>query len=111
MHREVNLTKRIRTENGLRYCPVVLSANGRAKPDCVLVDGNGERHPEGAYYLEWREHGKRRRLSAGSNTGEAMVQRLKKEAELHAKNHGVAIAPDAESKNGHRMLDAAIVDY
>jgi hypothetical protein len=29
MHREVNLTKRIRTSTGLRYCPVVLSANGR----------------------------------------------------------------------------------
>ena len=25
MHREVNLTKQVRTRTGLRYCPVVLS--------------------------------------------------------------------------------------
>jgi len=35
-NREVNLTKRINTPSGLRYCRVVLSANGRVKPDVVL---------------------------------------------------------------------------
>jgi hypothetical protein len=39
MHREVNLTKRVQTPQGMRYCPVVLSANGRVKPDAVLVNG------------------------------------------------------------------------
>jgi hypothetical protein len=34
-NREVNLTKRIQTAQGSRYCPVVLSANGRIKPDFV----------------------------------------------------------------------------
>lgn len=47
MHREVNLTKRVETTLGSRYCPVVLSANGRVKPDTVLVNGKPERHPEG----------------------------------------------------------------
>ena len=51
----VNLTKRVQTANGMRYCPVAESANGRVKPDVVLVNGKEERHPEGAYYLEWRE--------------------------------------------------------
>jgi hypothetical protein len=36
-NREVNLTKRINTPSGMRYCRVVLSANGRVKPDVVLV--------------------------------------------------------------------------
>lgn len=54
-NREVNLTKRIQTTAGWRYCPVVLSANGRVKADVVMVNGKEERHPEGAYYLEWRE--------------------------------------------------------
>ena len=35
--REVNLTKRVQAGNGLRYCPVVLSANGRVKPDWATV--------------------------------------------------------------------------
>jgi len=46
--REVNLTKRIHAARGLRYCPVVLSPNGRVKPDLVLVKGKPEKHPEGA---------------------------------------------------------------
>ena len=48
---EVNLTKRVLTSTGMRYCPVVLSPNGRVKPDLVIVNGRPERHSEGAYYL------------------------------------------------------------
>jgi hypothetical protein len=51
MNRHVNLTKRIRTPHGLRFCPVVVSANGRVKPDYVLVGDREERHPEGALCL------------------------------------------------------------
>ena len=71
MNREVNLTKRVQTSKGLRYCPVVLSANGRVKPDVVLVNGKPERHTEGAYYLEWSEGSKRVRLSVGKDAADA----------------------------------------
>ena len=46
-NREVNLTKRVQTPQGMRYRRVVLSANGRVKPDVVLVNGSEERHLEG----------------------------------------------------------------
>ena len=71
MHREVNLTKRVQTPQGMRYCAVVLSANGRVKPDAVLVSGKPERHPEGAYYIEWHDNGKRIRLSVGKDAADA----------------------------------------
>ena len=109
-NREVNLTKRINTSSGMRYCPVVLSANGRVKPDLVLVNGKEERHPEGAYYLEWREGTKRVRVSVGKDAQDATAQRLRKEAELNAKNHGVAVTPPSP-KNGHRLLSAAISEW
>jgi hypothetical protein len=35
--KEVNLTKRVQTSKGMRYCPVVVSPNGRVKPDLVVV--------------------------------------------------------------------------
>jgi len=73
--KEVNLTKRIQTSKGLRYCPVVLSPNGRVKPDLVLVNGKPEKHPEGAYYLEWREKGRRVRLSVGKDPQDAAARR------------------------------------
>jgi len=110
MNREVNLTKRVKTAQGLRYCPVALSANGRVKPDLVLVNGKEEKHPEGAYYLEWRQGSKRVRLSVGKDAADASTRRLRKEAELNAVNHGVAVSPDDE-QNGHRSITAAITDF
>jgi integrase/recombinase XerD len=108
-NRESNLTKRINTPSGMRYCPVVLSANGRVKPDVVLVNGKEEHHPEGAYYLEWREGTKRVRLSVGKNAQDASAQRQRKEAELNAVNNGVAVVPEAK-QNGH-ALNVAVADY
>ncbi|HEY1270400.1 MAG TPA: site-specific integrase [Terriglobales bacterium] len=108
--KEVNLTKRVRTHKGLRYCPVVLSPNGRVKPDLVLVNGRQERHPEGAYYLEWREHGRRVRLSVGKDAQDAAARRQRKEAELHALNNGVAVIPE-NSQNGHRSLAASVAEF
>jgi len=110
MNREVNLTKRVKTAQGLRYCPVALSANGRVKPDLVLVNGKEERHPEGAYYLEWREGSKRVRLSVGKDAADASTRRLRKEAELNAVNHGLAVSSQDE-QNGHRSIAAAITDF
>ena len=109
MNRQVNLTKRLRTSAGLRYCPVVLSANGRVKPDAVLVNGKPERHTEGAYYLEWSEGSKRVRLSVGKDAADASARRLRKEAELNAVNNGAAIVP--ENGNGHRSVAASVADH
>jgi integrase/recombinase XerD len=107
MNRQVNLTKRIQTGQGLRYCPVVLSANGRVKPDAVMVNGKPERHTEGAYYLEWSEGSKRVRLSVGKDAADADARRRRKAAELNAVNNGAAIVPE----NGQRSVAAAVEDY
>jgi integrase/recombinase XerD len=109
-NRECNVTKRVKTPNGLRYCRVVLAANGRIKPDVVIVDGKEQKHPEGAYYLEWRERTKRVRLSVGNDATEASSRRLKKEAELNAIANGVPVATVTEP-NGRRTLSSAIAEY
>lgn len=107
--REVNLTKRVQTPRGTRYCPVVLASNGRIRPDLVLVNGQPERHPEGAYYLEWREKGHRVRLSVGKDAQDAAARRQRKEAELHALNNGVPVLPD--NGNGHPTTAAAVARF
>jgi len=107
MNRVVNLTKRIKTAQGLRYCPVAPSANGRVKPDVVIVNGKEERHPEGGYYLDWTEGTNRVRLSVGKDAQDAAAQRERKAAELNAKGHGIAVVPE----NGRRSLAAAKDDY
>ena len=108
MHREVNLTKRVQTSQGSRYCPVASSANGRVKPDVVIVDGKEEKHPEGAYYIEWRDAGKRIRLSVGKDAADASAMRLRKETEL---NHGNGSVPQIIGNNGHRSLAAVATEY
>lgn len=109
MNREVNLTKRVQTPHGWRYCTVILSANGRVKPDLVIVTGKQETHKEGAYYLEWREGAKRVRLSVGKDPADASARRQRKEAELNAVNNGVAVVPDGQ--NGNRSVAAAVADF
>ena len=108
-NRQVNLTKRVQTPLGSRYCTVVLSANGRVRPDLVLINGREERHSEGSYYLEWREGKKRRRLSVGKDAQDAAARRQRKEAELNALNNGVPVLP--ENGNGHRSVAAAVAQF
>ena len=61
-----------------------------------------ERHPEGAYYLEWRENGKRVRLSVGKDAADASAKRQRKVSELDALNNGVTVVPDGQ--NGQRSI-------
>jgi integrase/recombinase XerD len=110
VNREVNVTKRIQTEKGLRYCPVVLSANGRIKPDVVLVNQKPEHHSEGAYYLEWYDGKTRKRVSVGKDAADATAQRMRKEAELNAVNNGVIVITPGQ-KNGQRLIVDATTSY
>jgi len=89
--RLVNLTKRVMVNGGLRYCPVVEAANGRIRPDVVMVEGTEERHPEGCYYIDYREGEKRIRVSVGKNAADAQSARLSKQAELNAVKAGLEI--------------------
>jgi integrase/recombinase XerD len=113
---KVNITKYISTEAGLRYCSAVITSNGRIKQNIVLVGGKEERHPEGSYYLDWRENGVRVRLSVGKNAQDALTQRDRKTFELNAANHGVVLQSevqngDGSNSDGHRSLAAAVTEY
>lgn len=121
---KVNLTKRVNVAGKnekpqFRFCPVVEADNGRIKPDWVRVGagsedgGKDERHPEGKYYIEWREGGTRFRRSAGKDAQAAQAKRLAKRAELIARSHGVAVGPSREEseKNGRVRIADAIAAY
>ena len=104
MNRDVNLTKRVHIGGELRYCPVILSANGRVKPDWVVVDGHQERHVEGAYYLDWREGSRRVRKSVGKDASSAAAARFRQEQLLANKAAGIKVV--AESGNGTSLVGA-----
>jgi integrase/recombinase XerD len=98
----------------LRYCPAVITPNGRIKQDIVLVNGKEERHPEGAYYLDWRTNGVRVRLSVGKNAQDALAQRDRKTFELNAAAHGIVVQSEEHGSgpNGNRKpLSVAVADF
>jgi integrase/recombinase XerD len=107
MNRKVSVTKRVRTLRGLRYCPVVVSANGRIKPDAVFVDSREERHPEGSYYLNWYAGKRLMRVSVGKDAATATARRQQKQAELNARNNGIEVVPESS----RRLLSVAVAAY
>jgi integrase/recombinase XerD len=107
MNRIVNLTKRVKTAQGLRYLPVALASNGRVKPDVVIVNGQEERHSEGGYYLDWTQGTNRVRVSVGKDPQDAAARQKRKAAELNAKGHGITVVPE----HGQLLISAAIADY
>jgi integrase/recombinase XerD len=112
MNVSVNLTKRVNVSGSDRYCPAVVSSNGRIKPGVVFVDGKEERHPSGNYYLDWTEGGKRKRLSVGPDAAQAYARKLRKEAELNAVSQGLTITPDTDAENaGKRPMMLAMADF
>lgn len=87
----VNLIKKIKIDNTWRFAPVVPEANGRLK-DRVRVNGKIEIHPEGAYYIEWRDRGRRCRVSVARE--DAIAEARRKAVELRAIRDGLIAPPD-----------------
>jgi integrase/recombinase XerD len=111
MNAKVALYKRVETEKGLRFCPVVELKNNRIKAHAVVVDGVEERHEEGAYYLSWYVGKKVVRVSVGNDPVEAANRRAKKQAEFTARAAGVAVVTEVQPVNGRRLLTASITDF
>ncbi len=99
----VNLSKRVLIEGKWRYCPVVLTANGRIRQDWVVVGDREELHAEGEYHLDWRQRGKRKRLAVGKDATHALNLVRGKQAAVSAEP--APLAGPATS------LPAAIASY
>ena len=111
---KVNLTRRIRLEDGSSpYCPVVMAANGRLKPDFVVVKGKEEYHPGGTFYLDWNQNGKRHRVWAGTDGAQALAKKHLQEGILAAQNTGVENVPALPSSriNTGRLLVHRVAVY
>jgi hypothetical protein len=103
-----NLTKYVKVaERKWRHCPVLRGSTGRVKPDHVLVGERVEVHPEGYYSIEWREEGKRRRVSVGRNAAQAQQAQEQKNLMLQAKARGLSL----EEKSPDVTLADACADF
>lgn len=75
---------------------------------------NGQRDwaalPEGSYFIEWRENGKRMRLPAGHTTAQALESQRIKRAELSAFEVGILARPAPSAAPDEPLVLSALLD-
>jgi integrase len=107
----VKILKYVKVGDAWRFANVI-KRSGRIVRDHVLITGRDEHHPEGSYYLEWYEHGKRHRKAVADFATVAEAARLKA-IEVEALKAGVMshpARPATISPNGI-TLAAAVDQY
>jgi hypothetical protein len=105
---KINLSKYVNIGGDQwRFCQVVVSANGRIKPDCVIVAGKPELHREGAYYIEWYEKGTRRRRSVGKNAIEAHTAQQRHIQLLGNEALGIEVVREKEEPGVDTIADSS----
>jgi integrase/recombinase XerD len=104
----VNILKKVRVAGAWKLVSV-LERNGKIVRDHVLVSGSDEHHPEGAYYLEWYEQGKRRRQVVG-NFREVVDAARRKSIEVNAQKAGI-IKACQEPDHPRVAIGEAIDEY
>jgi len=84
---------------------VVRGKTGRVKQDLIRVNGRTEHHPEGYDSLDWREGGRRHRMSLGKDASAAQLAWERHAATEGARAMGIAVAGDrcATSLGGSAM--------
>ena len=102
----VNVLKKVRV-NGSWKLASVLERNGKIIRDHVLISGNDEHHPEGGYYLEWYQEGKRRRKAVG-DFSEVIEAARRKSIEVNAQKAGIIDA--SKGLEQHRVTISQAID-
>jgi integrase/recombinase XerD len=105
----VKILKYVKVGDAWRFANVV-KRSGRIVREHVLIAGRDEHHPEGSYYLEWYEHGKRHRQAVADFATVAEAARLKA-IEVEALKAGVMSRPaQPAAVNPNGITLAAAVD-
>ena len=105
----VKILKYVKVGDAWRFANVI-KRSGRIVRDHVLITGRDEHHPEGSYYLEWYEHGKRHRKAVADFATVAEAARLKA-IEVEALKAGVMSRPAQPAViNPNGITLAAAVD-
>lgn len=94
------------------FAPALFDSKGRVRRDHVMVSGADEVHPEGSYYLEWWNGGRRSREAAGPNAFAAADKVRVKQTELAAVRDGIIPPmPAVEETPQRTMLATALSSY
>ena len=54
-NRKVSVWKYVKVGSRWKYCKPVYGRNNKIKPHWALVNGKAEQHPEGNFYISYRQ--------------------------------------------------------
>jgi integrase/recombinase XerD len=109
----VTLLKQVKIDNKWRHARALFDSKGRVRRDRVRIAGQEELHPEGSYFVEWWDDGKRHLEPVGADAQTAAEKARIKQAELVATRNGIIPQPQVVVEAApHRMtLSSALESY
>jgi integrase len=108
----VTLLKQVKIDGNWRHARALFDTKGRVRRDRVRVGGQDELHPEGSYFIEWWEQGKRRLEPVGADAQDGGEKARIKQAELAAVRNGIIpVPPVVEVAQERRTLKHALDAY
>lgn len=108
----VTLLKQVKVDGNWRHARALFDTKGRVRRDRVRVSGLDELHPEGSYFIEWWDEGKRHLESVGADAQDAAEKARIKQAELAAVRNGIIpAAPVVETAQDRTTLKRAVDAY
>src|SRR5262249_24206322 len=87
-NRKVSIWMYVKIDGRWRYAKPVEGSNHKLKPGWCLVNGVAQHHPQGAYYIRYRELSKTVWRKC-RNAADATIARERQEAFLGARVHGL----------------------
>jgi integrase/recombinase XerD len=99
----VNILKKVKIGKNWNLYPAVVGPNGRLR-DKVRVRGNVEAHPEGYYYIEWWQDGRKREQI--KDRAEVVDRARRKALELEANRAGIETVQEIGSGKGPTVTEA-----
>jgi integrase len=106
------LLKQVKINENWRLARALFDSKGRVRRDHVRVGGKDETHPEGSYFIEWWDRGKRYCIPAGGDAQDAADKARVKQAELMAMRNGIIpVPPESEPAPKRTPLTEALDNY
>lgn len=99
----VNILKKVKVGKNWNLYPAVVEPNGKLR-DKVRVRGKVEGHPEGYYYIEWWQDGRKREQI--KDRAEVVDRARRKALELVANRAGIETVQENGNGTAHTLAEA-----
>lgn len=110
-NRSVSVWKYVKVGNRWKYGKPVYGRNNKIKPDWVLIKGKPEQHPEGNFYICYREGEKKIWKKIGPSPSDAVYAAYVEKSILNAKALGVPIKEETVPLEYGPQMWKFLADY